>query len=54
MNRRDFIRANRYPEFLASADRNVPWSKKQWTAPPHGPPPAAGGGPSAKKNRKPR
>jgi hypothetical protein len=45
------IQANRYPEFLASADRTVPWSKKQWTAPLHGPGPAAGDGPAGKKRK---
>jgi arylsulfatase A-like enzyme len=46
------IQANRYPEFLASADRTVPWSKKQWTAPLHGPGPAAGDGPAEKKRKR--
>ena len=46
------IQANRYPEFLASADRTVPWSKKQWTAPTHGPVPAANDGPSGKERKR--
>jgi hypothetical protein len=46
------IQANRYPEFLASADRTVPWSKKQWTARPQGPGPAVNDGPSGKKRKR--
>ena len=49
--RKTCIQANRYPEFLASAGRTVPWSKKQWTAQPHGPVPAANNVPAG-KNRK--
>ncbi|MBL7132461.1 MAG: sulfatase [Phycisphaerae bacterium] len=27
------VQGNKYPEFLESADRRVPWSAKKWTAP---------------------
>lgn len=38
------IHANQYPEFLASADRSVHWTRKTWTANPMSQPAESGGG----------